>query len=125
MNQLNPKKGILLFEVVFVVLIVSIISLFLFRGYGIFSKAARRNLDCLKLMMLSEEKIWDLQAIEKADGELSSNMERQGDFELSPFSWNLAIEESGYGRLKRGTVEIKRNDKQAPAFETVFFLNFE
>jgi len=119
------KKGILLFEVVFVVLVVSVISLFLFRSYGTFSKAARKNLDYFKLMALSEEKLWDLKAKEQADGKLPLSMEKDGSFEACPFNWHLEIEDAGYGNLKKTTLSISRLDRQASVLDSVVFLDFE
>jgi len=119
------KKGILLFEVVFVVLVVAIISLFLFRSYGTFSKAARKNLDFFKLMALTEEKLWDLQAQEAVDGKLPLDMEKSASFESCPFSWYLELEDAGYAGLKQARVSISRNNRQAAALDTVLFLGFE
>lgn len=119
------KKAVLLFEAVFTVLIVSIISLFLFRGYSIFLKAAKKNMGYLKAMELCEEKIWDFQAIERSEGELSLNMEKQGDFKSLPFGWSLEIEDTDYEGLKKTTVEVKRKDRPAAAFSGIFFLKFK
>ncbi|MBN3039511.1 MAG: hypothetical protein JW867_00110, partial [Candidatus Omnitrophica bacterium] len=69
-NSKLQKRGLLLFEVVVVVLLVSLISLFFFRGYGVFLKAGKKSLDYLNLCLFLEEKIFKLQ-VEEAENKLS------------------------------------------------------
>jgi hypothetical protein len=121
---MKVKKGILLFEVAFVVLLVSIISLFLFRGYSVFLKAGRKSLDYLKLIMLSEAKIWDLQMEEKSS-ELVIDMEKQGDFKTPFFSWQLGIEEAGYEEVKKTVLKVTYENKRKTSLDIVNFFTFQ
>ncbi|UCD15543.1 MAG: hypothetical protein JSV34_00390 [Candidatus Omnitrophota bacterium] len=119
------RKGILLFEVAFVVLLVSIISLFLFRGFGVFLKAARKGCDYLKLSELSEAKIWDLQMVEESTKFLPPDTQRQGDFEQMPFSWRLELLDSGYPNLNKGVMKVNYEEKTKLSFDTVVFFKVE
>ena len=65
--KIKTVKAILLFEVMIVAALVSIGSIFLFRGYGNFIKAGNESMNYLKLMALSEEKIWN-HAVEDSVG---------------------------------------------------------
>jgi len=85
--DMKYKGGVLLFEVAFVMLLVSIISLFLFRGYSTFIKAGRKNSNCLKLILIAEEKIWDLELKEK-NGQIANEPEKANS-DMSLFRWQI------------------------------------
>ena len=122
--RLKSKKAILLLEVVFVTLLVSIISLFLFRGYSLFIKAEKKGMNYLRLLLLGQEKIWDLQVKEKRF-EISDSMEKEGSFTLPLFKWNLNLEDTYFSNLKKCTLKIKsEKDKQKP-LDLVIYLNAE
>lgn len=121
---MRGKKGVLLFEVAFVVLLVSIISLFLFRGYGLFLKTGKKSLDYLKLMLISEEKAWDLQREEKKKP-LPEDIEMSGSFRDGGFNWSLQTEDFGYGNLKKGVLSVNYQDQRKTSLDMVIFLKFE
>lgn len=121
---MKAKNGILLFEVAFVVLLVSIISLFLFRGYGLFLKTGRKSLDYLKLTLLGEEKAWDLQREEKKKTPWA-DIEMSGRFGEEGFSWNLQTEDAGYANLKKGILSVNVQEQRKTSWDMVFFLKFE
>jgi hypothetical protein len=120
--KVQIKKGVLLFEIVFAILLVSIISLFLFRGYSIFIKSGRRGLDYLRLVITSEEKIWDLELKEKND-EIVSDMQFEGDID-SDFNWQLSLEDTEYDNFKKGFLKIDYT-KRKISLDTVIYLNTE
>ncbi len=115
---MKSKKGALLFEVMLVVLLVSLASVYMFRGYSIFLKAGRRSLDYLKLILLSEKVIWDLQLREK-----------QGKWEnislpnslASKFNWDLRFKNSQYINLKKSVLKVEEK-KRKSSLETVTYL---
>jgi len=117
------KKAVVLFEVMLAALLVSLISVFLFRGYSILLSVAKKSSDYLKLMEFSEKKIWDLREAERSDL-LFLNIPRTGNFDSGVYSWNLSLEESNYGNLKKTIIEIKSEDQKAAVFDTIFFLKF-
>ena len=119
---MKSQRGVLLFEVAFVVLLVSVISLFLFRGYGIFSKAGRKSLAYIRLVLLSQEKAWDFELLEKK-GEITLRTQTSGDFE-APFSWQMKLEDTGRDNFKKGTLKIS-SSARGDYLDTVMYLNTE
>lgn len=120
MKTAGIKKGILLFEVAFVVLLVSVISLFMFRGYGLFIKTAKKSMNYLKLALVSERQIWELQE-QEANNEITNNMETSGDID-SDFSWGLVLEDTGYDNFKQGTLRVE-SVKAGESLDTIIYLN--
>jgi len=116
------KKAVLLFEVVFVVFFVSIIAVFLFRGYGNFIKTGKRASAYLNLALLAEQEILDLK-IREAKGELSEEMEVGGQLG-EDLSWQLSAEETQYGALKKCLLQI-RDDKNKKILDTIVYLKIE
>ena len=108
------KRGALLFEVALAVFLVSIISLFLFRGYSVFTKAAKKKETYLKLVSLSQEKFCDLQIKEKS-AELSEDIERQGS--LDSYQWQLDLADEG-------KITVILSDREA-SLDTIAFFNFQ
>lgn len=116
------KNASLLFEVSLAVLLVSIISVFLFRGYTIFSRAGKKSRDYLKLVTLSEEKFWDLQVQEKKNL-LTPDMQKQGNFPGFD-SWSISLEDEELPESLKGmiiTVTLQDNI----ALDTRGYFNFE
>ena len=103
---MRSKKAILLFEILLVVTLVSIASVFLFRGYGTFIKMGRKSLDYLRLIIFCEEKMWDLELAER-NGEAFNEIASEGDFGQE-FRWELTLGDTGYEKLKESTVKISR-----------------
>ncbi|MBU1122203.1 MAG: hypothetical protein ABIH71_05215 [Candidatus Omnitrophota bacterium] len=120
---MKSNKGILLFEVAFVVLLVSIISLFLFRGFGVFLKAGRKSLDYLKLSSLVEEKFWDLEMIEAKDGFLSKDVASRGEFERIPFKWNMNLVTVDDSSLNKCILKIERQGNRKLSLDAIIFVS--
>ena len=117
---MKSKKAILLFEILIVVTLVSIASVFLFRGYGTFVKMGRKSLDYLRLILFCEEKMWDLEMAERA-GQDFSEIQEEGDFGPQ-FRWDLNISDTEYEKLKKGTVKISR-PKRKTYYDAIIYLN--
>lgn len=116
------KKGMLLFEVAFVVLLMSVISLFLFRGFAVFLKAGRKSGEYLKLSSLLEEKIWELEKLSANAGLSPENIELTGEFEQVPFKWSLAFQESGYSGLNKCVLKTEQQGERKSVFDAVMFF---
>jgi hypothetical protein len=115
------KKSVLLFEVAIVVLLVTLSTLFLFRGYGIFLKVGRKSLDYIALVFYSEQKLCDIQLIEETAGGVSPDiMEKEGDFDSS-FSWNMHFEEIGFSQLQKCVLET-RYAKRNESLDMIYYL---
>lgn len=115
---MKRRKGILLFEVVFVMLMVSVISVFLFRGYGLFLKTSRKSNEYVRLILLSEEKLWELHMKESND-EINKDLRKTGECSLTGFSWNLTLDDTD-SQLKKCTVVVGHNDRIR--LDTVVYL---
>ncbi len=123
------KKGIVLFEVAFVVLLVSIISLFLFKGYSLFIKAGRKSLDYLNLVLLCEEKNWDLE-IKERNNKINEELEKEGDFDTPSYNWQLnlenimysGLEDSENSNLKKGILKVNHIDKRRVSLDMTLYL---
>jgi len=115
---MKKNKAILLIEVMLVVLVVSIASLFLFRGYGIFLKTGRKSLDYLKLALSSEKIMWDLQ-LKESNEEINEDMQKQGDLD-SGFSWNIELEDTDYEILKKIVLQIVPENRKAFLDTTIY-----
>lgn len=117
------RKGILLFEVTLVALLVAIISVFLFRGYHIFLKSGRKSMDYLRMVLLSDEKMWDLQGKEKI-GNSSLYTEREGDYDSLPYYWHLDREDrENNANLTRGILKVSSRGKRELSFDTIMYFN--
>ncbi|UCC95463.1 MAG: hypothetical protein JSW40_01615 [Candidatus Omnitrophota bacterium] len=117
--MMRQRKTVLLFEVALVVLIVSIASLFLFRGYAIFLKVGKKSLDYLKLIVRTEEKMWDLHAKER-NGEITADMDTEGEFDAQ-LGWHLSLEDVEDSNLKIGTLKATHSEKGV-SFDTIIYL---
>lgn len=117
----KANKGILLFEVAFVVLLVSVISMFIFRAYGVFAKTGKKSSDYLRLILLSEEKVWDLE-LEENNKEAKEGMQTQGRFDDS-FSWQVNLEDTNYDNLKKAILTVS-SDKRKYSLDTFIYLSF-
>ena len=118
---MKSKKAVLLFEVALVILLVSIASLFLFRSYALFLKVGRKSSNYLKLILLAEEKIYDLQIKEKS-GDLSLDMKEEGTFPLPSFSWSLELNDTVYDDLKIADVKVSSTGRRGISLDTVIYL---
>ncbi|MFH1771789.1 MAG: hypothetical protein ABH872_03140 [Candidatus Omnitrophota bacterium] len=116
---MKNKKSVLLFEVAIVVLLVSLASLFLFRGYGVFIKTGRKSLVYLKLISLAEEKIWDLK-LKNCSGVKLSEIAASGEFD-GGFSWRIDFTDTDFENIKETRVTV-RNIKNNISFDSVLFL---
>ncbi|MFH1768775.1 MAG: hypothetical protein ABH858_06420 [Candidatus Omnitrophota bacterium] len=118
----NSKKAVLLFEVACVVLLLSIMSFFLFRGYSLFMKAGRRSGEYLELALLSEEKICDFQIKEK--NQQAPDEELEGNFAGRPYAWTVSFEDSDYPALKRVFLKVSKEGRKE-YLDTVSYFIFE
>ena len=118
---MNKKKGILLFEVAFVGLLASILSLFIFRAYGLFIKSGIKCLEYSQLISLAEKKVWDIQKNNSKDG-IVADLDRINGNDKSPFTWRLDLEATDYENLKKGILTVARADKKKISYDTVIFL---
>lgn len=119
------QKGFLLFEAVFTVFLVSLMVFFLFRGYGIFLKSGKMILEYHKLMMLSEEKMWDLQILET--DESGQDIETAGvdEFFSKPFNWSFDIQASDYTGLSKGILKVSFPEGRNTALDMILFTVLE
>lgn len=119
------QKGFLLFEAAFTVFLVSLMVFFLFRGYGIFLKSGKMILEYHKLMMLSEEKMWDLQILET--DESGQDIETAGvdEFFSKPFNWSFDIQASDYTGLSKGILKVSFPEGRNTALDMVLFTALE
>ncbi len=116
---MKPKRGILLFEVMLAVILISLASLFLFRGYSIFIKAARKGTDYLQLILLCEKKVWDL-SLEEKDNQITNTTQTEGSLD-SRYKWIMRLEDTGYEKLKQANRRITDEVKNE-SFDTVMYL---
>lgn len=116
-------KGFLLFEVAFVALLISLASVFLFRGYGVFLRIGAKSADYLKLITLAEKKIFDLE-IEEKKAPLSPDIETSGSFD-SEYSWQLAAEDSEYDNFKKARLTVNSTAKRKHSLDTLVYLLFK
>lgn len=114
------KKTIVLFEVILVVALILLISLFLLRGYSLFMKTGRRNLDYIKLVMLSEERLWELQMEEQKEGVLA-DLERRGSIDPS-FIWQVESEDTDYEGLRRIILNVGYEGEKKGCLDTVLYF---
>lgn len=119
MRQNRHKKGILLFEVMVAAILVSIISLFLFRAYGTFIRAAKKSTDYLKLILFSEQKVYELSVLEKS-GQITNTTQLEGGLDFQ-YKWFLYLKDTDYGRLKQAKIKIT-NGSGSKSFDTVMYL---
>ncbi len=123
MNKIKaPKSGVLLFEVAFVVMIVSIMSVFLFRGYATFTKVARKSLDYIKLVLVSDAKIWDLE-LEEYNAAVTKDMHKEGDFDTG-FRWRIILGDTDHVNFKRTRLTIDSTNR-AESFDRMLYLKSE
>lgn len=121
--NLTLRRGVLLFEVALVVLLVSIISMFLFRGYHVFLKSGRKSMDYLRMVLLSDQKMCQLQNKEKSK-DPSLYIERDGDFDYPSYSWHLDMEDmEENSNLTRGILKVNYRGKRESSFDTIIYLN--
>ena len=120
--KLKLKKSVALFEVAIVVLLVSLASVFLFRGYGVFIKVGKRNTDYIHLALLTDEKFWELQLQEK-NREPIADLEGQGTFN-SVFSWKFSFEDSEFSDLKKGRLTTHYEERKE-SLDTIMYFFIE
>ena len=120
------KKSIALFEVAFVALVVSMLSIFIFRGYRIFIKTSRKSSDYLNLICLSEKKFSDLQ-LKDYKGELSQGaIDTSGDFADTDYGWNLEINLDNTANITVfGLKAARQKGFTKTAFDSMLYLEVE
>ncbi len=122
----NYKRAIALFEVSFVVLLVSIISVFIFRGYRIFIKTSKKSSDYLNLIRFSEDKFWDLQMQQAREGFSEDDIDTSGISDDGRYEWNLDLnssESSNITALHLQTSSRKPGSKTV--FDSILYLEVE
>lgn len=105
----KQKKAILLLEVALVVLITSIISVFLFRGYRIFIDAQKKSSGYLQLALESEKAFWELEA------GITGNK-------------NIRVNDSPFKGIKKVTLTVyspQDIEHKGVCFDTVYFMPAE
>ena len=115
------RKAVVLFEVALAVLIVSLISLFLFRGYHLFLKTGRRSLDYLKMTLLTEEVVWGLHD-KQAQNELTDEVAGQGVCSDDGYVWQVATEETEYEGLTKISIAIVKDKKNPVSFDSFVYV---
>lgn len=120
-NKFINKKALFLFEVAFVVLIVSVLSLFIIRGYGIFIKVAKKSFDYTNILYFIDNKICQL-SIQEEKGEISEDLEKEGVFGDSR-AWSLEMQDTDYQGLTRVRLNILQGNKSQSNFDLVVYLN--
>lgn len=113
---MKVKKSFLLLEVSLVVLVVSIISVFIFRGFANFKKAAQQSSAYQKLILLSEQKIWDLKSSDFFDLSVSERV-ISGNFPDSRYSWE--IESSSLEEFDQNRLILKNEGKSTVSFDLI------
>jgi len=114
-------KSILLVEVVVVLLLVSIASLFLFRGYSMFLKASTVSGNYLHLLLFLEEKYFKLNA-----GRASQEIEARffsRDEVYDKYRWGLTLEDTAYPGLKQGVLKAGFTKSRQVLDTVVYFIN--
>lgn len=106
-------KAFLLLEAALAVLAVVLISLFIFKGFGLFTRSARKNKSFTELAMLSSNQAWSIYAWPLNSTETDSEDQR--------FSQRITAYETDYKNIMKNSLEIsniKSNDK----FDIIFYL---
>jgi hypothetical protein len=117
---MKAKKALLLFEVALVVLLVAIISVFLFRGYRIFIEANQRSRQYLHSSLLLEEKLWALEV------DPSGLEPGHGLFSAGRGSWSLELaplDQANLAQVRLGVAGPRPTDRLF--LDRVFYLNLE
>ena len=117
------RKASVLFEVALAAMLVAVISVFVFRGYSVFSRAEKRSLEYLRLVSLAEEKFWQLRVKEKS-GDLRLDIPVSGKFGDSPYFWDLAIEDGLARNLKKIALTVTKKGKKSLSFDLIGYFYF-
>jgi len=116
---MKRKKGLLLFEVAVVVLLVSVASLFLYRALGLFIKATKRSVGYFKLASFCEQKLWEIQVEEAAQG-ITGEIAGEGRFD-SDFSWVIGVREADEEDVLRLSV-IAEHEADNEYLDVLFYV---
>ena len=109
-------------EVVIVVLLVSIASLFLFRGYSVFLRASGASSDYLRLQLFLEEKAFHLKA-ENINQAIEAHPFLQDDV-YDRYKWGLMLADTAYSDIKQGVLKAGFG-KREQALDTIIYLKYK
>jgi|GEM_PF-6416163 len=109
MNIKQQRKSVLLLELMTAIVIIAVVFLFVGRAYGVSKKALKRSSNFLKISLLLEEKIWELE--EKAETQAGRD---SGDFSDQSYGWKVDAENIGQSRLNLVTLEVFRKSQASP-----------
>ena len=84
-------------------------------------KTGRKGLDYLKLILLTEQRICDLQ-IEEANEALTIDVGKEGAFSLDHFYWHLDLQDTSYEGINKGILTVSYNNNRSASLDTVIYL---
>lgn len=106
-------------EVVIVILLVSIASLFLFRGYSVFLRASGASSDYLRLQLFLEEKVFHLKAENKNQTIETRSFLRDDVYDK--YKWGLMLADTVYPYIKQGVLKVGFDKRKQTLDVVVYF----
>lgn len=122
--SMKKIKAVLLLEVAFVVLLVSIMSVFMFRAFSVFIRAQRRCYSYLQNVSYVEQKMCDLQ-LQSAQGEFTLEIEKEGVFGETPFNWQLTLDDAGFESLSKCTLLVSYLHNRPVMLDAISYFSLE
>jgi len=123
-SEMRRKNALVLFEVMLSVLVLVVLSTYVFRGYGRFTAAVKKSARYMELLPIAEERLWQLSRQESAR-QLRSDTDRYGLTPGDGHAWALDIEESGTRALCQLRLTLREAKHDTGAFDVVRFFTVE